>query len=698
MTIITTGVQGGNLVARQEIRVFAKDRELMELYLQGLQRFQAVDQANPLSWFQIAGIHGRPYIPYDGAGTASASRAFAGYCSHSSILFPPWHRPYLALFEQTLAKHVNDIANAYQGDQKARYVAAAARFRIPYWDWAANADLPDFISLQTTVTVNTPTGTQTFPNPLYQYTFHPVYSTFGDGLPDEKTWESWQSTLRYPTATNARGQSNANALERTLQNNRLTIRDRTYNLLTRSTAYGPFSNDESPPTGADPGDYDSLESIHGQLHGLCGANGHMGVVDYAAFDPLFWLHHTNVDRIFALWQALNPNAYVISQTNRAEFAQGYIAKAKQICIDANSPLAPFWRAQGQYWTSEGVRDTRTLNYTYPELEKWSTLNPTQKASRLKTDINAMYGRSAPLANLVPELFQTAQSRASVPVAAVASAKPSTGAASAAKPAQQVLQAPGAFILSYPAAASSAAAAVTSAASSAVKTATATAAKAAQVVTQQAPAGELILMQRGKGNTDMLSLTSAPRKSAEHTDFSAADDPVLHDGKHYLEWVANITVEKYAAKSTFFVHIFLGDFNSDPSQWREDPNLVGTHVIFANNLAVTGCQRCQEAAAQHKLVTGTIPLTGALGDRLGAAKVRGMSPAQVAPYLQKELHWRIQRNDGSVIERTELPGLKVAVAHFAVGIPEAADQFPTWGHGQKDTSVTAGRPGGAGDDD
>jgi tyrosinase len=44
-----------------------------------------------------------------------------------------------------------------------------------------------------------------------------------------------------------------------------------------------------------------------------------------------------------------------------------------------------------------------------------------------------------------------------------------------------------------------------------------------------------------------------------------------DSKHYNEWIANITVEKYAAKTTFFVYIFLvgtrfwdrGDlFNSD----------------------------------------------------------------------------------------------------------------------------------------
>jgi hypothetical protein len=41
------------------------------------------------------------------------------------------HRPYLALFEQTLAKHVMDIAKEYPNNVKERYIAAAQRFRIP---------------------------------------------------------------------------------------------------------------------------------------------------------------------------------------------------------------------------------------------------------------------------------------------------------------------------------------------------------------------------------------------------------------------------------------------------------------------------------------------------------------------------------------------------------------------------------------
>ena len=58
MTILTTGVKGP-LMPRHEIRTMMQDPELFTLYLLALERFQSAEQADLLSWFQIAGIHGR---------------------------------------------------------------------------------------------------------------------------------------------------------------------------------------------------------------------------------------------------------------------------------------------------------------------------------------------------------------------------------------------------------------------------------------------------------------------------------------------------------------------------------------------------------------------------------------------------------------------------------------------------------------
>jgi tyrosinase len=43
-----------------------------------------------------------------------------------------------------------------------------------------------------------------------------------------------------------------------------------------------------------------LEEVHDQVHGWVG--GTMGAIDFAAYDPIFWAHHTMVDRLWYLWQ------------------------------------------------------------------------------------------------------------------------------------------------------------------------------------------------------------------------------------------------------------------------------------------------------------------------------------------------------------------------------------------------------------
>jgi tyrosinase len=43
--------------------------------------------------------------------------------------------------------------------------------------------------------------------------------------------------------------------------------------------------------------------LHNRVHGWVG--GAMGIVAIAAYDPLFWAHHTMVDRLWDLWQVLH---------------------------------------------------------------------------------------------------------------------------------------------------------------------------------------------------------------------------------------------------------------------------------------------------------------------------------------------------------------------------------------------------------
>jgi tyrosinase len=61
------------------------------------------DQSNTQSFFQVGGIHGLPNIPWDGVTGNPLFNPqpsqWKGYCTHGSVLFPTWHRPYVMLYE-----------------------------------------------------------------------------------------------------------------------------------------------------------------------------------------------------------------------------------------------------------------------------------------------------------------------------------------------------------------------------------------------------------------------------------------------------------------------------------------------------------------------------------------------------------------------------------------------------------------------
>ncbi|TDR40344.1 tyrosinase [Tahibacter aquaticus] len=65
------------------------------------------------------------------------------------------------------------------------------------------------------------------------------------------------------------------------------------------------------PSGALQGFCLKLDSVlHGNVHVLTGAGQNMGAVPWAANDPVFWVHHCNIDRLWASWNAnggKNPN-------------------------------------------------------------------------------------------------------------------------------------------------------------------------------------------------------------------------------------------------------------------------------------------------------------------------------------------------------------------------------------------------------
>lgn len=73
-----------------------------------------------------------------------------------------------------------------------------------------------------------------------------------------------------------------------------------------TTTYGDLAaTAQSATTAATFSSFQSqINGVHGAVHGRTG--GDMGAVPTAGFDPIFYLHHANIDRLWAEWQVAHP--------------------------------------------------------------------------------------------------------------------------------------------------------------------------------------------------------------------------------------------------------------------------------------------------------------------------------------------------------------------------------------------------------
>jgi tyrosinase len=182
--------------------------------------------------------------------------------AHSGPAFLPWHRYFLITLENLLRQALDN-----------------EDFRIPYWDWTADAELTDPAT-------------------------SPIWSNANLG---QFSGSSWRVRLEMSLRTGDMRRTNR-ALQRALGNEgslpsrtgvRMVVRDQ--------AAY-----DTSPFSSSSPGGIRNLvegwigsERIHNSVHVWMG--GDMSLSS-SPNDPAFFLHHCNVDRIWAAWQERHPGA------------------------------------------------------------------------------------------------------------------------------------------------------------------------------------------------------------------------------------------------------------------------------------------------------------------------------------------------------------------------------------------------------
>jgi hypothetical protein len=210
---------------------------------------------DPTSWTYQAAMHGTYATPPSGA--------LWNQCQHGTWYFLPWHRMYLYWFERIVRKAA---------------VAAGAPddWALPYWNYSAGAPANQLPPAFRQPTWNPGTGEE--PNPLYT------------------------------TARNTSPDINAGAALPTSATSFATAYSYVNFTGTPAPGFG------GPQTGFshEPTAFGALENQpHNIVHVLVGgdsippcSSGWMSDPNCAAQDPIFWLHHANIDRLWTNWLAL----------------------------------------------------------------------------------------------------------------------------------------------------------------------------------------------------------------------------------------------------------------------------------------------------------------------------------------------------------------------------------------------------------
>jgi Common central domain of tyrosinase len=185
-------------------------------------------------------------------GTLSPSpRKAWNQCRHGSWYFVSWHRMYLYYFERIVRAQVRANGGPH-------------RWALPYWDYDGG-DGHNALPLA----FRRPTRADGSPNPLYVHDRNPGINA-GAGLPAAITSPAF--ALSRPTFTGA----------------------------------SEFGGGATSPLGQFWSSTGRLEQTpHNDVHVAVG--GLMGDPDTAARDPIFWLHHANIDRLWWIWSKHHAN-------------------------------------------------------------------------------------------------------------------------------------------------------------------------------------------------------------------------------------------------------------------------------------------------------------------------------------------------------------------------------------------------------
>ena len=157
----------------------------------------------------------------------------------------------------------------------------------------------------------------------------------------------------------------------------------------------------------------------------------------------------------------------------------------------------------------------------------------------------------------------------------------------------------------------------------------------------------------------------------------------------MQWSINVQLQRFAFRTAFAIHFFIGNPPTDPDTWSAAPNLIGSHGQFISaNVPLLYSQGFPAGLQQ-----GEISLTHTLAAGVARGLLTDLTPASVLPLLARNLNWRARSADGYEIDVESLADLSIAVGSRQVQ-PAATDKsFPIYGETLYHVDATHGKGGG-----
>jgi tyrosinase len=244
--ILTTSI----VYVRHDIWTLDQQRHwhpIIYAYARGISVMQQRAATDPTSWEYQAAVHGMFPDPLDG---------FRSQCQHNSWYFGSWHRMYLYWFEQMIRAAIQDLPDI---DDETKLTWA-----LPYWNYSNPDENDDSRRKLPQAFLDTTLPDGVTPNPLRDST---RFLNDGSAMPAQVV--RLAQALAPTSFAGPGGFAGGKA------------------------GFNHFNED--PNAAAGPLEQTPHNVVHGQV------GGNMGGFETAGLDPIFWLHHANIDRLWDVW-------------------------------------------------------------------------------------------------------------------------------------------------------------------------------------------------------------------------------------------------------------------------------------------------------------------------------------------------------------------------------------------------------------